>query len=394
VGGRAVGSVCVAQAPDGVESVPEGAILVVPHAAPELGHLLPRIDGLVSEHGSVAGHLASLAREFGVPSVFGMPRAIARLPHGQTVSLDATRCEVFPGEVWPREGSDARRRARELRSRARSLLHLLVLRLHLTDPRRWSFRPKGCRSLHDVVRLCHERGIAAMFERPEWRQGAPHGGARRLRGAALPDGAWVLDAGGGVVGVEGGGPELEPEQVLSRPFRALWRGMTAPGIAWSGRRVVDLRGLASVATSSMTEAARDRDSLGGAAYLVVASDYLNFNARMAYHYAMIDSLVGETPESNHVSFRFWGGGAGRAQRDLRALFLAGVLERTGFAVERRGDLVTARIQRRGERASEEGLEVLGRLMGCARQLDMLVHSRAAVERYVDRFLEGAYEEFA
>jgi pyruvate,water dikinase len=143
----------------------------------------------------------------------------------------------------------------------------------------------------------------------------------------------------------------------------------------------------------MTEADRDADSLGGAAYLVVASDYVNFNARMAYHYAMIDSLVGETPESNYVSFRFWGGGAGRAQRDLRALFLAQVLDRSGFAVERRGDLVTARMRRHAFAASETGLEVLGKLMGCARQLDMLLHSEAAVTSFVDHFLEGEYEVF-
>ena len=41
---------------------------------------LPKIDGLVAEHGSVAGHLASLAREFGVPAVFGMSGAASRLP--------------------------------------------------------------------------------------------------------------------------------------------------------------------------------------------------------------------------------------------------------------------------------------------------------------------------
>jgi len=342
----------------------------------------------------VAGHLASLAREFGVPSVFGMPDANAQLAGAQTVSLNATHCEVYPGEMWPREDQDARHQAREMRSGARSPLHPLVLRLDLTDPRAPSFRPKGCRSLHDIVRLCHERGIAALFERAEWRQGAPQAGARRLQGVALPDGVWVLDAGGGVVPAEGEDGELEPHQVLSRPFQALWRGMTAPGIAWSGRRNVDLRGLASVISSSMTEADRDADSLGGAAYLIVASDYVNFNARMAYHYAMIDSLVGETPESNYVSFRFWGGGAGRAQRDLRALFLAEVLERVGFAVERRGDLVTARMRRYAWQASEEGLEVLGKLMGCARQLDMLLYSEAAVAQYVDRFLDGAYEEFA
>jgi pyruvate,water dikinase len=394
VGGRVVGAVSIVETPDGAGNVPEGSILVVPQAAPELGHLLPTVDGLVAEHGSVAGHLASLAREFGVPSVFGMPEATRRLKSGQTVSLNATHGEVYPGEVWPREGQDERRQAREMRSGARSPLHPLVLRLDLTDPRAPSFRPKGCRSLHDIVRLCHERGIAALFEQAEWRQGAPQAGARRLHGVALPDGVWVLDAGGGVVRREDDDEELEPQHVRSRPFQALWRGMTAPGIAWSGRRVVDLRGLASVVTSSMTEAGRDADSLGGAAYLIVASDYVNFNARMAYHYAMVDSLVGETPESNYVSFRFWGGGAGLAQRDMRALFLAEVLARAGFGVERRGDLVTARMQRYAGPDSERGLEVLGKLMGCARQLDMLLHSEAAVAKYVNHFLDGEYEEFA
>jgi pyruvate,water dikinase len=394
VGGRAAGTVTILGAGGPAADVPAGCVLVVPQAAPELGHLLPRIEGLVAEHGSMAGHLASLAREFGVPSVFGMPEATARLKGGEMVSLNATHCEVYPGEIWPSEDREARRQARELRSGARSPLHPLVLRLELTDPRASSFRPRGCGSLHDIVRLCHERGIAALFDQATWRQDAPGAGARRLRGAAFPDGVWVIDAGGGVVPADGDEREMEPQRVLSRPFQALWRGMTAPGITWTGRRTVDLRGFASVVTSSMTEAGRDADGLGGAAYLVVASDYVNFNARMAYHYAMIDSLVGETPESNYVSFRFWGGGAGRAQRDLRAVFLSEVLERSGFAVERRGDLVTARMRRHAVAASETGLETLGKLMGCARQLDMLLHSEATVPSFVDHFLEGEYEVFA
>ena len=205
---------------------------------------------------------------------------------------------------------------------------------------------------------------------------------------------WVLDVGGGLASREADARDVEPEQVLSRPFQALWRGMTAPGIEWSGRRHVDLRGFASVVSSSLTEADRAGESLGGAAYLIVGAEYVNFNARMAYHYAMIDSVVGETPESNDVRFRFWGGGAGRAQRDLRAQFLAEVLQRSGFAVERRGDLVTARLRRYPAPASEAGLEVLGRLMGCARQLDMLIRSEAAVADFVEHFLNGRYEEFA
>ena len=153
-------------------------------------------------------------------------------------------------------------------------------------------------------------------------------------------------------------------------------------------------GFASVVSSSLAETSRDADSLGLDAYMIVASDYLNFNGRMAYHYVMIDAVVGETPEGNYVNFRFWGGGAGRAQRDLRAVFLGRVLARLGFAVERRGDLVTARLRSCPERVSEAGLESLGKLTGCARQLDMLIRSEAAVDRYVDHFLKGNYGEFA
>ncbi len=394
VGGRAVGPAFVAETPARAGRVPEDAVLVVPQAVPELGHLLPRIAGLVAEHGSLAGHLASLAREFGVPSVFGMPDAAVRLGGGGTVSLDAADCAVYRGDAWPAEGRDARRRVRELRSGAGGPLHGLVLRLELTDPSSPSFRPKGCRSLHDIVRLCHERGVAALFEDGRWREGASPAGALRLRAAPLPDGVWVLDVGGGVAPEDGDTNELDPDRVLSRPFRALWRGMTAPGITWSGRRQVDLRGFASVVTSSLTESDRGADSLGREAYLIVGTDYVNFNSRMAYHYAMIDSVVGEIPESNDVRFRFWGGGAARSQRDLRAVFLAGVLQRSGFTVERRGDLVTARMQRRPAPASEAGLDVLGRLMGCARQLDMLLHSEETVATFVESFLGGRYEEFA
>ena len=170
--------------------------------------------------------------------------------------------------------------------------------------------------------------------------------------------------------------------------------MTTPGIAWSGRRHVDLRGFASVVSSSLAATDREAGTLGGPAYLIVGADSVNLNTRMAYHFAMVDSVVGEAPESNDVSLRFWGGGAGRAQRGLRAQFLAETLSRSGFSVERRGDLVTARLRRRPAPVSEAGLEVLGRLMGCARQLDMLIRSEAAVADFVEHFLNGRYEEFA
>ena len=134
--------------------------------------------------------------------------------------------------------------------------------------------------------------------------------------------------------------------------------------------------------------------LGEYNYVIVAPDYINLNARLAYHFTMIDALVNDTPEYNYVNFRFRGGGAQADRRNLRARFLSEVLLRSNFRVDRRGDLVTAWIRRYAREASEEGLSLLGKLMGCARQLDMLMDNEQTMHHFIERFLEGDYQIFA
>jgi hypothetical protein len=63
-------------------------------------------------------------------------------------------------------------------------------------------------------------------------------------------------------------------------------------------------------------------------------------------------------------------------------------------VDRRSDLVTAWLRRYPRERSEEGLAMLGALMACARQLDMLMRDEAAVRDFVERFLQGDYAAFA
>jgi pyruvate,water dikinase len=133
--------------------------------------------------------------------------------------------------------------------------------------------------------------------------------------------------------------------------------------------------------------------LGAHNYLMVAADYVCLNARLAYHFTMVDAMVGEVSENNYVNLRFRGGGAGTERRSLRAQFLAQVLLRSNFGVNRQGDLVTAWLRRYPLTASEEGLAMIGKLMGCARQLDMLLRNSDDVRTYADRFLQGDYHFF-
>ncbi len=65
-----------------------GDVLVTKVAGPALGQLLPRVAGVVAELGGSTSHLASLARERGVPMVLGVRDATLRIPEGAMVAVD------------------------------------------------------------------------------------------------------------------------------------------------------------------------------------------------------------------------------------------------------------------------------------------------------------------
>src|SRR5438105_4782375 len=68
--------------------VAPGDVLVTRVAGPALGHVLPRVAGVVAELGGSTSHLASLARERGIPMVLGVLDATQRIPEGAQVAVD------------------------------------------------------------------------------------------------------------------------------------------------------------------------------------------------------------------------------------------------------------------------------------------------------------------
>jgi pyruvate,water dikinase len=82
--GRAVVVNCECE----LERVAPGDILVTKVAGPALSQVLPRLAGLVSERGGSTSHLASLARERGIPMVLGVHEATQRIPDGARMAVD------------------------------------------------------------------------------------------------------------------------------------------------------------------------------------------------------------------------------------------------------------------------------------------------------------------
>jgi pyruvate,water dikinase len=82
--GRAVVVNCECE----LSRVAPGDVLVTRVAGPALSQVLPRVAGVVAELGGSTSHLASLARERGIPMVLGVLDATSRIPDGSQVAVD------------------------------------------------------------------------------------------------------------------------------------------------------------------------------------------------------------------------------------------------------------------------------------------------------------------
>jgi len=82
--GRAVVVNCECE----LSRVAPGDVLVTRVAGPALSQVLPRVAGVVAELGGSTSHLASLARERGIPMVLGVLDATRRIPDGSQVAVD------------------------------------------------------------------------------------------------------------------------------------------------------------------------------------------------------------------------------------------------------------------------------------------------------------------
>ena len=86
--GWGTGRACVVNCECELSRVSPGDILVTQVAGPALAGVLPRVAGVVAELGGSTSHLASLARERGVPMVLGVLDATGEIPEGSTVAVD------------------------------------------------------------------------------------------------------------------------------------------------------------------------------------------------------------------------------------------------------------------------------------------------------------------
>jgi pyruvate,water dikinase len=86
--GRVIGTARILRTPQDSARLQAGDILVAPSTDPGWTPLFLLASGLVMETGGYLSHGAIVAREYGIPAVLNVPRALQRIPDGATITLD------------------------------------------------------------------------------------------------------------------------------------------------------------------------------------------------------------------------------------------------------------------------------------------------------------------
>ncbi|WP_163337558.1 PEP/pyruvate-binding domain-containing protein [Desulfopila sp. IMCC35008] len=366
-----------------LDAIPAGSILLTRNTPPSYVQVMDKLSGVISESGSRASHFATVAREFGIPFICGVPEAMELFSHGMVVTVDSTNGVVYEGRVEPLLEKSSSYPGGEKYHRILTEALKFITPLELIDPAGDNFIPEGCRSMHDIIRFCHENALLSLFT--SGRPGSGRG-SRRLE-ANIPLDVYLFDVGGGISENSGQDSKVPLTRISSPPFQSLWRGLSHPDVAWK-QKPFDWAAYDKIELAGGVPP--KKDSFSFASYAVIGAEYLHFHLRFGYHFTIVDVMCGPNEAENHCLLRFAGGGADFDQRSLRIDFLEQVLARLGFSVETKGDLLEAKMLAVSRTVMDNKLDILGRLLGATKLMDMVLDDQQKVAACVDDFFRGRY----
>ncbi len=381
--GVGAGPVVLVKTDQDLKNFPPGAVLVARSTSPKYVTVMDRTAAIVTDAGSPTGHMALLAREFKIPTILCTEKATRVLKPGQMVTVDANFNNVYEGVVQELLESE-KREPHDLADtpvfQTLSAVVKKVVPLHLLNPQDPGFAPENCRSLHDVVRFAHEYAMREMFRLSE----------SDLEGEVelvdletdLPLKVRILDLGGGLK--RGFRRKVKPSQILSVPFKAFLKGLTA--MRWPQGKPAGVQSLASIFGGTEADPSQGANRWQDQSYVVLSHNYMNFSIRLGYHLSTVEAYISEQVNDNYINFHFKGGGSTPERRERRTRLIAEIIEHMDIHCRRRGDLIEARIAKYPQEEMANRLTLLGKLTVYTKQLDMVLFSEGIVDWYIKDFL--------
>jgi len=379
--GAGSGPVFVLRSTQDLSRVPDGAVLMAPLPFPGLVTVMNKVKALITHVGSTASHMATLAREYHIPTLVALTQA-RELEEGSWVTVDATGQAVYAGEQP--ELVKARRIEYTdvddvgIYDLLKDVLsHIAPLNLiHPDDPK---FVPENCRTFHDITRFVHQSAMEEMFSMGRKIKHKDRVALRLQSDIPLKVLIIYIDQD---LSTYKGKRMVAEEDLASVPMKAFWGGIKAEG--WPSQApAIDIEGFSGMVRKGL--ATHTEGEFSESSFAVLGNEYMILSLRMGYHFTTVESLCTSEASNNYIRFQCKGGGAAPEKRSRRVRVLMELCSSLGFANTGKNDFMDARIAYLEPDDLTRKLHSLGRITMITKQLDMALSNDKIADWYIRDF---------
>jgi len=366
-----------------LQNVPAGVVLITPHSFPGIVTVMGKVNGLIAETGGMASHMATIAREYGIPAV-GNLKETGMLNNGEIVTLDSTAAVVYRG--LHNELIEKRKPDLDLFEDI-DIFNILkqisgrIAPLHLVNPKDSEFVSENCRTFHDITRFSHQKAMEEMFYGASELKNKDRFSSRLQTDIPLAINIIYIDR---EIPENEKNRKVDENRIESIPMASFWRGVKKEG--WPApAKAPDMKGIFGVLATTMTRTEDDRFS--EKSFAILSDEYMILSLRMGYHFSTIEAMVTEQENKNYIRMEFKDGGATIERRIRRIRLLTDILAKAGFENYSKGDFLDSRLSYQDAESIKDALFLLGRLTVMTKQLDMALSNDAIAKWYTNDFLK-------